>query len=556
MIFADFAVELDSAIESSQRKRIEWALTIPSRAENNSSTLTTLWHPMASVTHFESHCGLYAFFHEGKYYVFIDDENGKNQHCGRVDIVQILEEGGTELLNTLRTVFDFVETGVSTCDGGDSSAIVRNNPNPEWEKAFAKACLYFTRKNFPAFFKLELADVGFDGRLISCTMDKSFDFMYAIDLDNNLFHERGSTLYSNSLVASHPIQGLTKEILDKLRNQNDVEDGFFSQSFPLPNEYKQAILDDLSIQGYRFCCKVTNSYDPILWRVKKKRPAVNVVSTSFYHRSPNSLFFTPLHERHMAVTELLTNSKPHPHLIRVLKTLILHGNPAVVVDAYDSDLETAREKLSRKQMNSVIAQVVKGIIYLHQHGVVHHDIKPSNILVNYNVEKNDLETEGVNGSCEGIVEAVIYDFRSVSIPSARHQKQENNEQFSWGPFSHPPSRETPKRNLQCDDRWIPGWAPMKTSIRFLRRDFRTANPWTIDCSSVAMMFLMNNIEIYRAYQESSVSDYRDHPQFSVFFNVVNLFQSHARSAQGAIQELEATFRTLSDMDLGTIEGQK
>jgi len=245
----------------------------------------------------------------------------------------------------------------------------------------------------------------------------------------------------------------------------------------------------------------------------------------------------------MAVSELLME-EPHPNLASVRNLLTLHGNPAVVMDAYDSDLETVVEKLSREQMNSVIAQVVQGIVYLHRHGAVHHDINPSNILISirHDVGKT-IEEEEVVHDDSFRVQAAVYNFQSVAIPSARYLLQEHMEGLSWGPFARPNLHETTDSGRT--DRWLAGWAPKKTTRRFLRRDFGTANPWTIDCSSVAMMFLLNNMEIYEVYKASSVSDYRDHPEFSVFFNVVNLFQSHAKTAEDAIAELEATARTLS-----------
>jgi serine/threonine protein kinase len=213
------------------------------------------------------------------------------------------------------------------------------------------------------------------------------------------------------------------------------------------------------------------------------------------------------------------------------------------MDAYDSDLETVMDELSRQQMNCVIAQVVQGIVYLHRHGAVHHDINPSSILINIRQDVGETREEAVADDDSFRVEAAIYDFQSVAIPSARYLLQEHMEALSWGPFARPNLHETTDSGRI--DRWLSGWAPKKTTRRFLRRDFGTANPWTIDCSSVAMMFLLNNMEIYEAYKASSVSDYRDHPEFSVFFNVVNLFQSHAKNAEDAIEELEATARTLS-----------
>ena len=493
---------------------------------------------MESIVPSENHCRLYAFFHEGKYYCFLDDGNVMDNQFGRDGIVRILEEGGQDLLDSLRTVFDFVETGVSSSDiGGKGSDFVRNNPNPEWEKAFATACLFFSQDCFPAFCNLELVDLGYDGMLNNSSIDKSADYLCAIDLDSDLFHECGRTFETKYLVVSHPIAGLTIERLEKLHNQNGVEGGFWSQSFPLPHQYKNALKNELSLQGYVFCHEMTNSYAPMLWRVKEKSTGRDLGLQIFLPPIYREPLCTPFHERHMIVAELLI-SNPHPNLIRVWKRLTLCGNPALVIDPYDSDLQSAKEKLSRQQINCIIEQVVRGIIYLHNHGLVHHEIKPSNILIKYNSEETPETREDIDGSDQKIVKAVIHDFQSISIPSARYQ---NGKQLRWVDSS--------ANRQSTNNRWLSGWAPMKKCRRFLRPDFDTANPWTIDCSSVAIMFLLNNIEMYQAYKQSSVSDYRDHPEFSLFFNVVNLFQSHARSATDVVAELEATIRTLSSMDI-------
>ncbi len=493
---------------------------------------------MESKVPSEHRCGLYSFFHEGKYYCFLDDGNARNNRCGRDSIVRILQEGGQDLLDSLRTVLDFVETGVSSSDiGGKGIDFVRNNPNPEWEKAFTTACLFFSQDCFPAFCNLELVDLGHDGMLDNSSMDKSADYLCAIDLDSNLFHEYGCTLGTKYLVVSHPIAGLSIEILEKLHNQNEVEGGFWSQSFPLPHEYKNALKYELSLQGYAFCQEVTKSYTPILWRVKETSTGTDLCIQIFLPSMYKEPLSTPLHERHMTVAELLI-SNPQPHLVRIWKKLTVYGNPALVIDVYDSDLESAMEKLSRQQINIITGQVISGIIFLHNHGLVHHEIKPSNILIKYNNEEAPEIRDDIDGPHRQIVEAVIHDFQSVSIPSARYQ---NDKQLGWGDFS--------VDRQSTNNRWLSGWAPMKKCCRFLRPDFDTANPWTIDCSSVAIMFLLNNIEMYQTYKQSSVSDYRDHPEFSMFFNVVNLFQSHARCATDAVAELEATIRTLSSMHI-------
>ena len=92
------------------------------------------------------------------------------------------------------------------------------------------------------------------------------------------------------------------ELLEMLSNQNDVEGGFCSQSFPLPHEYKRVIIDDLLNQGYQFCSEVSKSYAPILWRVIEQ-------ATNRDRRV--QIFLPPLskesictfRERHMAIAE-------------------------------------------------------------------------------------------------------------------------------------------------------------------------------------------------------------------------------------------------------------
>lgn len=89
------------------------------------------------------------------------------------------------------------------------------------------------------------------------------------------------------------------------------------------------------------------------------------------------------HHRLMKEGSLLA-SLDHPGILRVFDVDVHEGRPFLVLEfARGCDLVhfAQREKPTPRQAASIVARVARALAYSHQHGVVHQDIKPQNILV-------------------------------------------------------------------------------------------------------------------------------------------------------------------------------
>jgi serine/threonine protein kinase len=73
--------------------------------------------------------------------------------------------------------------------------------------------------------------------------------------------------------------------------------------------------------------------------------------------------------------------------------------------AYGSLSTFVRQKLSEKTVAAIFAQVSSGLAYLHSQGIVHHDIKPSNILL-FAGGTAKLSDAGICHSCESADAAI------------------------------------------------------------------------------------------------------------------------------------------------------
>jgi serine/threonine protein kinase len=177
----------------------------------------------------------------------------------------------------------------------------------------------------------------------------------------------------------------------------------------------------------------------------------------------------------MALADLILK-EPHPNLVSIIKKTTFAGNPALVLKAYDGDFSSLKGRMTLQQKRAALSQVAQGLIYLHKHGVVHHDIKPVNILVNIIDSEN--------------VEAVICDFESISIPGARYQPEHHWSELSWGPFAQQDGTK-----LSQDDRWLcKKWSPTKYTQAFITKNHEEANPWRLDLSSVGIILVKTLID--------------------------------------------------------------
>ena len=74
----------------------------------------------------------------------------------------------------------------------------------------------------------------------------------------------------------------------------------------------------------------------------------------------------------------------HPNIIEIIDVFSCHGFCYVIEEYLDWELLSDRiavKKLSKHQVRSVAKQLLQALILLHEHDIVHKDIKPENIMI-------------------------------------------------------------------------------------------------------------------------------------------------------------------------------
>ncbi len=106
---------------------------------------------------------------------------------------------------------------------------------------------------------------------------------------------------------------------------------------------------------------------------------------------------------------IITGKANHPHIVAVLEASEIGNMPYFVLPRYAADLNecTTRELLTRQEIWAVLTQIASGLAYLHEeHGVIHGDIKPYNVMVEAINDRNkqakiiDLNTTRPLGSVD------------------------------------------------------------------------------------------------------------------------------------------------------------
>ncbi|XP_047964857.1 cyclin-dependent kinase G-2-like [Salvia hispanica] len=75
---------------------------------------------------------------------------------------------------------------------------------------------------------------------------------------------------------------------------------------------------------------------------------------------------------------------PHPNIVGFKRPLLANGRIFVVMEHVESDLKNLREQLGKpfppKLVKTLILEILKGVAFLHENGVMHRDLKPANVL--------------------------------------------------------------------------------------------------------------------------------------------------------------------------------
>lgn len=88
----------------------------------------------------------------------------------------------------------------------------------------------------------------------------------------------------------------------------------------------------------------------------------------------------------------ILNQLNHPNIIRYVGSYQKKDKIYIITEYYsDSDLfdkiKNYGGKINEKDAKSIIRQILQGVSYLHEHNIIHRDLKLSNIMFNNNVVK-------------------------------------------------------------------------------------------------------------------------------------------------------------------------
>ena len=165
--------------------------------------------------------------------------------------------------------------------------------------------------------------------------------------------EMSSFLHELQLLTNH------KELEDKYQKLKEIYRGSMSQLFlgKKIEDNSQVAIKQISLNAL----DRKKSYETILWendilKFLQKSPHPNIVKTYDIYRNQDFFFF---------VIEYIPSGN--------LKNFLLEN----------------RNKLSFKELKTIMYQIASAVLFIHSHGIVHRDLKPENILIQKN-EKGEL----------------------------------------------------------------------------------------------------------------------------------------------------------------------
>eukprot|EP00961_Rhodomonas_salina_P296029 3935988-Rhodomonas_salina.1 len=290
-------------------------------------------------------------------------------------------------------------------------------------------------------------------------------YVYVIDLDDCHFY---ATTDDKSFAKRFPLEDIPA---DWIRQMED--EGGTLNAFPIPDivldEARQALLDSGYIAGEllstgRVAIVLTANSTQ---RDEQKELRREVVIKMVFKRNKQirtdpetpppfswgmSGGFDDLGKvairRNAEIAQLVHKAQPEG-IVEVLDVLTIRVKMftfvGIVMEKYDGFLLGESQELNFAGVCDIMVQVANGVAWMHEHGLVHHDIKPENILCRVNGDKR---------------KAVLCDFDSVC------------------------KRGQPGTG----QRWAEGWARFTYTRHFLHPQHETVEQWHIDHYALAEIF--------------------------------------------------------------------
>jgi hypothetical protein len=368
--------------------------------------------------------GWFALLHKGRYYRVHHHYDCYFFSLGRKLEEELKSMDLTTLLNIWRTLLDLaVIEDAMLVPPTEESAL------SEWNMCMKTLP---SSGNISSWFSGHVYDDHhtFDGRHLTEEHDPYLsrgdgcfiEYIYLVDMDNNEFSGLNAP---DGEILIFPLDTTALPIFGEnwAEHMEQSQAWAYAEAFPLPGCVEGPLMESIAQHGYEVTKLISYSRTAIVYRARCTRNGApsDVVLKVFFKIGKDSTYMRP-----MAIADLLlSTSMPHPHIVKIIAKQSFANCPSLVLEAYEgdlADLNVSSPEVKEDYVKAVV-QAAAGLAFLHTKGIVHHDIKPKNIL--YRRDSN------------GAIEAAICDFESCCVPYIFNARW---LELSWGPYEHTKTR--------------------------------------------------------------------------------------------------------------------
>lgn len=132
--------------------------------------------------------------------------------------------------------------------------------------------------------------------------------------------------------------------------------------------------------------------------------------------------------------KFLNICKGHPAIVKLIETFYEDNYTYIVMEYLNGGILTTRKNLMDNDLKTIAIQIINGLNFIHQHGIVHCDIKPENILY---VNENSYDVK-------------IIDFGSAKFCNDHTMNDDCNHQTFTLDYAAPEIIANRKIDYNCD----------------------------------------------------------------------------------------------------------
>jgi hypothetical protein len=368
--------------------------------------------------------GWFALLHKRRYYRVFQSHDCYFSSLGAELEAELKSMDLATLLNLWRTLLD-----LAVIQGAMLTPPTEENALSEWNKCMK--CL--PSGPVSRWFSGDDEDDAFNARHLTEEHDPYLsrgdgcfiEYIYLVDMDNNVFSglkaDYGSEIHD---ILRFPLDTVLLPIFSEnwAELMEESRAWELAEAFPLPGSVEEPLMESIAQHGYEVTKCIAYSRTAAVYRARCTRVGTpsDVVIKVFFNIGKDSTYMRP-----MAIADFLLSMPQHPHVVKIIEKVSFANCPSLVLEAYEgdlADLEVSSPRVKEDYVNAIV-QAAAGLAFLHTKGIVHHDIKPKNIL--YRRDSN------------GGIEAAICDFESCCIPYIIDARW---LELSWGPYEQAKTR--------------------------------------------------------------------------------------------------------------------